>query len=232
MIQINAEPLKVFVLAGQSNMVGKRGDALALPQEMKGVQQNLFFKKSAWVPLAPGVSEKRGFGPEISFAYAMGEYLGEPVGIIKHSSGGTSLAKRWDPSAEKSLYQMLLNKVKDAQKSRDIEILGMLWMQGEADSKNQQDAEAYAENFKNFIYTAREDFGSPEMIFIAGRVNPTAEKYPFVDIVRAAQENCAVDNYSFIDCDGLSKVSDQVHYDPVGLVEMGKLFARAMKGHL
>ncbi len=224
------KPLKVIVCAGQSNMVGKRGDASQLPAELKGEQKSLFWTGKEWVPLKPGVTEKKGFGPEISCAYKAAEILGEPVGIIKHSVGGTSLHTQWNVANPKSLYSQLLAKVQSAQKSRKIDIIGMIWMQGERDSKDKTMAENYAKNLEALVNKARKDFNSPEMFFAAGRVNPPKGKYTFSDIVRKAQEECSLPGYAFIDCDPLPKGGDNLHYTTEGLVRMGNLFAAALTG--
>ena len=222
-------PLKVFICAGQSNMVGTRAKTAGLPAELRAPQPNaLFFDGKAWIALAPGKTERRGFGPEISFAHAMAAAIREPVGIIKHSVGGTDLASQWSPKNRSSLYAALVRKVQAAQKSRRIEVIGFLWMQGERDSREKAKAEAYAKNLVGLIRAARKDFGNPRMLFVAGRVNPPKGVYKYVGLVRKAQEACAEPGYAFIDCDTLTKGSDNLHYDTRGLVEMGKRFAAAV----
>lgn len=220
--------LKVVICAGQSNMVGKRSIASELPEELRGEQENLFFNGQTWVPLSPGITEKKGFGPEISFAKEFSAMLEERVGIIKHSRGGTSLAEKWSPANPNSLYAELLAKVAAARKGRNIQIVGMIWMQGEKDSKSSSMADAYAENLEKFIAAARNDFGSPQMPFVAGRVNPPKQRYAYVDEVRKAQTHCQADRYAFIDCDALEKGPDNLHYTTKGIVELGRTFAEAM----
>jgi len=223
------QPLKVFVLAGQSNMVGARAVPDELSESLRGSQESaLFFDGNAWVPLAPGVSERKGFGPEISFAHSMSTALKEPVGIIKLSYGGTSLAERWNPADSKSLYAELVKRVRAARQTRRIEIIGMLWMQGERDSKDPVMAAAYAKNLADFIRHARQDFANADMPFVVGRVNPPEPEFPHVEQVRKAQEECAATHYAFIDCDTLPKGADNLHYDTKGLVMMGRRFASAM----
>jgi len=222
-------PLKVFVCAGQSNMVGTRARASELPASMRAAQRNvLFFDGKAWVPMAPGKTERKGFGPEISFGHRMAAAIREPVGIIKHSVGGTDLARQWSPKNKSSLYAALLRKVKAAQKSRRIEIIGFLWMQGERDSREKAKAEAYAKNLAGLVRAARKDYSAPRMLFVSGRVNPPEGVYKYVGLVRKAQEQCAEPGYAYIDCDSLSKGSDNLHYDTKGLVEMGNRFAAAI----
>ena len=223
------KPLKVFVLAGQSNMAGRLAKLSELPDDLKGEQKEaFFFNGQRWIPLTPGKTESRGFGPEIPFAHRMTEKLGEPVGIIKFARGGSNLAEQWSPTNPESFYVRLLGMVEAAQKSRKIKVVGMLWMQGERDAKLRKMAEAYAENLAKFILAARNDYKNPELFFVAGRVNPPKRKFPFVDAVRKAQEECKAPHYALINCDTLKKGPDNVHYATQGYIDMGTKFADAM----
>lgn len=220
------QPLKVFILAGQSNMVG-HGKASELPAELKARQEmvRITLNGKGWAALAPR-NEDSPAGLEYSFGQEMSAKLHEPIGIIKQAIGGTSLANDWNPEDPKSLYANLLAKVAAARQGRPVEIVGMCWMQGERDSKQQEWADAYGENLAKFIRRARKDFASPNMVFIAGRVNPP---YPFAKTVRLAQEKCPLPGYAFVDCDKLSKIPPgELHYDTKGLVDLGRSFAVAM----
>lgn len=228
-----AEPLRVVVLAGQSNMVGVRSQAEELPEAMRSPQSGaLFWTGKGWEPLAPGVSEPRGFGPEISFAHAFLRQSPGPIGLIKHSVGGTALATRWNPDDPKSLYTQMLKKVREAGKDRPIQMIAMLWMQGERDSKDADMAAAYARNLKHLIESARRDLAAPEMVFLAGRVNPPADRYPHVEQVRAAQASDLWSGYGHIDCDDLTKGNDDLHYDTQGIRKMGERFATKLRQFL
>ena len=219
-----AEPLDVYICAGQSNMAGA-GKKTELPAELQAAQTNVFvFDGKTWRVFEPG---PKGIGPEVSFAYTLQRALNKPIGIIKHAKGGTNLAKDWNPAISTNLYAALKDKVAAAGQSRKINIKGMIWMQGENDSKYEEMAKVYAQNLTDFIQTARKDFNSPEMPFVAGRVNPPPA-YTFANLVRTAQATCAVEGYSYIDCDGLTKQEGNLHYDTAGLVEMGKRFAQKM----
>lgn len=223
------KPLKVFVLAGQSNMVGKRSVARQLPENLRQPQKTaFFFTGKDWVPLAPGKTEKRGFGPEISFAEHMAKSLGEPIGIIKHSIGGTSLAGDWSPARPNGLYAKLLGLVKAAQAKKPIQVVGMVWMQGGADAKSPAKAKAYKTNLTAFIKRARLDYGSKDMYFVCGRSAAPVKKYPNIKHVRAAQEGIALAGYSWVDCDNLPMSKDGVHYSTKGQVQSGHMFADAM----
>jgi autotransporter-associated beta strand protein len=219
--------LDVYVFAGQSNMVGTRTYKTDLPPELQAAQTNVFvFNGTDWVVLEP---TDTGIGPEISCAYELQKALGKPIGIIKYSVGGTSLSADWNPvlATNNNLYATLTNKVMEARQLRTINVKGMLWMQGESDSRRTAPASAYAQNLTNLIQAARADFNSPAMPFVAGRVNPPAG-FELSYMVRAAQESCTSTPYAWVNCDDLPKNSDNLHYSTAGQIELGKRFAQSI----
>ncbi len=218
-----AKPLKVLVFAGQSNMVGQ-GSTGGLPEEMKAPLPSVLVADTGqgkWVPFKPG----KGMGPEIACCRLLAKALGQPVGFVKFAVGGTDLGKQWHPEGTGNLYTKLRDRVQAAQTLGDVEIVAMLWMQGERDSRSGPMAEKYAENLDKLVRRARADFKSPNMIFVCGRVNPPGGHYPHQDKVRKAQESISLPRTGWIDCDDLAKHGDNLHYNTVGLIEMGKRFA-------
>ncbi|MCX6854645.1 MAG: cadherin-like beta sandwich domain-containing protein, partial [Verrucomicrobia bacterium] len=109
------KPVKVFILSGQSNMVGFGRVAGTGSDTLQSVTQtekkfpNLITSTNAWTvrqdvlyrgvisalgdaPLAPGFGESTdSFGPELGFGHVMGYLHGEPVLIIKTSIGNRAL---------------------------------------------------------------------------------------------------------------------------------------------
>ena len=226
-------PLRVFVLAGQSNMYGNGAVRTDLPADLLAPQKDvLVFQDGTWVPLEPGKAPLQAgqtFGPEVTFGRAMAQHFGGPIGIIKLSPGGTNLAVQWSPEAAKSLYGKLLRSVQDARKSRPIVIAGMLWMQGEADAVHEEMAGAYQKNLTHLIEAARRDFGSPGLPFACGSVNPPpTPRYAYADLVRKAQAGIDLPGYRMFDCDDLPKGNDHLHYNSRGQRELGERFARAL----
>lgn len=230
--QAATPPLKVFVLAGQSNMYGG-GHVSRLPDDLRYPQQDAwFFHDGRWLPVAPRTIQE-GFGPELSFARHMTAALGEPIGIIKLSPGGTNLAEQWSPQNPGSLYHQLLEQVRTAQADRPIQIAGMLWVQGEADARYENFGPRYQRNLENFIRRTRQDYGAPEMPFIAGRVNPPADWpggpiFHWRDDVRKGIENADVPRYRYINLDDIPKREDNLHYTSEGQIIMGERLAVAM----
>jgi Carbohydrate esterase, sialic acid-specific acetylesterase len=120
------QPLKVFILAGQSNMVGA-GVVQSKPERNEGRGSLEYLVKSAatkqryahlvdeqgawiergdvWISFLErkgrlsvgyGASEE-SIGPELGFGHVVGEHFGEPVLLVKVAWGGKSLAKDFRP---------------------------------------------------------------------------------------------------------------------------------------
>jgi lysophospholipase L1-like esterase len=150
------------------------------------------------------------------------------IGIIKHSSHGTSLDTVWSPATPDSLYWELIRKVEAARKVRPIQIIGLMMVQGSGDSKDPKKAEAYAANLRAFIQAARKDLQTPNLLFVCSRLRAgqPKDKFPFASLVREAQETCS----EFVDCDVLEVGDDEVHFTAQGQVELGRFFANKLHG--
>jgi hypothetical protein len=126
------------------------------------------------------------------------------------------------------MWRAFAKKLEAAKAARPIAVVGLIWMQGEADAKDEASAKAYQANLTAFIQAVRELVGQPDLPFVAGRINPDAGKYTNVPEVRAAQAAITLPGYQMVDCDGLSKSSDNIHYNAPGQIELGLRFAAAM----
>jgi hypothetical protein len=226
--------LPVFVLAGQSNMVGA-GQVAELPGELSAPHKDALFTRfwgTEFKPLEPAKLGK-SFGPEVTFGSEMAKGLKRPVGMIKMAYGGTSIEQHWNPTVydkEKhvgELYKRLVDYVKGIQaKQKNVKVAGMIWMQGEADAKyHSKTVEQYRDKLEALIDGCRKEFGVPDMPFVCGRVNCAGQ---YIKQVREAQETVRRKNYAWIDCDQLEKNKDNLHYSTKGQLELGRSFARAM----
>jgi hypothetical protein len=239
-----SEPLKVFLFAGQSNMAGVRSVPEDLAdQTLVADQSNMAFAQGKWLPIAPGNTQNvrpdtnqkklnrafQGFGPEISFANRVSKALNEPVGIIKFALGNTGLHQHWMPGQTGNLYEYLSKLVSEASAEREIKVVGMLWMQGERDAGQPQQANLYASNLNALIEAARKDFDNPDLIFIAGRIDMPKFKgeKQSLETVRHAIESTALPNYTWVNIDDLPKVEDQLHLDTRAMEELGNRMADA-----
>jgi hypothetical protein len=82
------KPLKVFILAGTSNMLGRTTKPEDLPDDLqKPLADVLAYRDGDWTPLEAG---KNLVGNEATFGRALAAHLGEPVGIVWISAASSS----------------------------------------------------------------------------------------------------------------------------------------------
>jgi hypothetical protein len=207
-------PLKVFILAGQSNMEGhgeisgtKKGTLETLLKDPASADRykHLADKDGNWIvrddvflsyyetkcKLTIGKSAARNaIGPEIGFGWAVGDYLDDPVLLIKFGPGGTSLAGPWRPPSSGKAGQkergpgvgdqydgmiagvkkQLANLATDFPElaGKGYEIVGFGWHQGWQDGCSMSDTLEYKQNMVNFIGDVRRDLGVPHLPFVIG----------------------------------------------------------------
>lgn len=127
------KPVKVFILAGQSNMEGKAPNTLLDFQSTDEKTKDLFAHlrvNNKWIErddvfikfldrkgaLTVGYGSPSRTGVELEFGTVMGNYFDEPVILIKAAWGGHSLYKLFrSPSADLPLAAVLEKELKQAQ---------------------------------------------------------------------------------------------------------------------
>ncbi|WP_202921449.1 sialate O-acetylesterase [Anatilimnocola aggregata] len=127
------KPVKVFILAGQSNMEGKAPNTLLDYQATDPKTKDQFAhlrKNDQWIvrddvfikfldrkgPLTVGYGSPGRTGAELEFGTAMGNHFEEPVLLIKTAWGGHSLYKLFrSPSAGYPAEEVLQKELDQAQ---------------------------------------------------------------------------------------------------------------------
>jgi len=142
------------------------------------------------------------FGPELSIGRTVRDLIHTPnskVAIIKHAIGGSSLSSDWLPdgtassASDGSVYQGFqttvqngLTALQNQYPSYEVEIIGMGWVQGEADSG---DAAAYQTNLTTFIQDVHATYGT-NLIFALSKLSPNQSGTDYT-AMRAAQQAVA-----------------------------------------
>ena len=181
--------VRVFIFAGQSNMVGsdsKAKDIQRFPPfaGLETPQDNVLFSynigredkrtSKGWVSLQPvdGV-----VGPELSFARRVAQETKAPIAIIKCAAGGTTLGGDWNPDVPSGfkLYPLALEWVRESLAELDrkkvaYRIEGFMWHQGENDMFSKEFKPKYGENLKNFLASWRRDLKTPDLKFYIGEL--------------------------------------------------------------
>ena len=133
-------PVKVFILAGQSNMQGHAAlrtleyliyneETAAEYQQWKDRWGDWYERSDVWIwttdgqrygNLKPGFGQSdKKIGPELGFGWVLGEHLGEQVLLIKTCWGGRSVKKDFlPPSADMPSDEVLQQELDRAKKRR------------------------------------------------------------------------------------------------------------------
>ena len=181
--------LRVFIFAGQSNMVGsdsKVKDIHRFPPfaGLEEPQSNVKFSYSigrenkmestGWVDLQP---VNNVVGPELSFARKVSAAIDAPIAVIKCAAGGTHLGGDWNPEQPLGfkMYPLALQLIQDSlakldQQKIKYRIEGFMWHQGENDMFNAEYMEAYGSNLKKFLARWRMDLKTPDLKFYIGEL--------------------------------------------------------------
>jgi CubicO group peptidase (beta-lactamase class C family) len=183
------ETVRVFIFAGQSNMVGSDSKVKEIHRfppfrGLESPQSDVKFsycigrenkmRSSGWVDLQ---AVDQVVGPELSFARKVTKHIKEPIAIIKCAAGGTTLGADWnpdDPSGFK-LYPVLMDLIKESLSEFDkagtpYRIEGFMWHQGENDMFVKEFMPQYGKNLANFLSRIREDLEVPKLKFYLGEL--------------------------------------------------------------
>ena len=227
----------VFLLAGQSNMVGQ-GTTSELAGQYHRDPSNVSFYFNGY---KTSLSRFNHFGPEIGFAHEISKrYPNNKIKLIKFAVGGTSMYA-WHPQwnavkanstrngSAGALFKKLIQTAKIPFDEKESVFAGVLWMQGEQDAKYPVAANQYANNLNSFVSALRRELKAPHVAFLMGKVNPPINLFPATLVVQTAQNLAQqrIRNCYLIQTADLDKRGDLLHYNTKGQLELGKRFARA-----
>ncbi len=236
--------LKLYVLVGQSNMVG----AADVPSGIT-TSANIFTfgNDYRWQVAKPPIDsavnqvdmvsadDEVGFGPDFPFAQALvAQNNNQIVGLIPCARNGSSITD-WEKSpSDQSLYGSCLKRIRAASPMGTIE--GVLFFQGEADAIDpaqfpslRPDATAWAEKFATFVYNFRSDIGNPNLPLIYAQLgNPDdLEGLPNWGDVQQQQESLQIPNAKMIVTKDLPM--DGIHFTADSYRVIGQRYADALQ---
>ncbi|MCU0979122.1 MAG: sialate O-acetylesterase [Pirellulaceae bacterium] len=176
-----AKTVKVFVLAGQSNMEGKAPNTLLDYQAEDPATKDLFQhlrQDGKWIvrddvfikylerkgPLTVGFGSPGRTGAELEFGRVMGDHFDEPVLLIKAAWGGHSLVKLFrSPSAgypADAVLQQELEQAQDRVKKSNEKQAKNDPLPTLADIK-----QSYGSSYRNMLAEVQETFANYETMF-------------------------------------------------------------------
>ncbi|HUT61332.1 MAG TPA: sialate O-acetylesterase [Phycisphaerae bacterium] len=192
----------LFILSGQSNMVGLDPGASFTPAVAKafGADRVIVVKDAA--SGQPILRWYKNWKP--------------PRGDSSRRTG--------------DLYDRLMRMVKASVQGRKLDTVTFVWMQGERDAREKW-GEVYAASLTGLIAQLRKDLGREDVNVVIGRLSDfdmADAKYSHWTMVRKAQEKVANADRraAWVDTDDLNGPNDDLHYvKPAGYKVLGERFA-------
>jgi len=227
------EKFHIYLLIGQSNMAGRGIMTEDDKQPLDGIM--MLNKQNQWVPAKHPLHYDKpkiaGVGLGISFAQAMAKNQQDDdvvIGLVPSAFGGTPLS-RWMKG--KDLYDAALDRARIAQKTGVIK--GILWHQGEAETRNALLAESYLHRLTRAVESWRQDLSNPQLPFVAGELGHflSSKKYPHYQLVNYGINHLPfqVQRTGVVSAADLKPKNDKVHFDAAALREFGKRYAQVMQ---
>ena len=241
--QAHRGKMYLFILAGQSNMVGWG----PIPEEEKtDLRIYVFGKDYHWriashpieaaVNQVDIVSENRiaGFGPAMDFAFASLEHHPDLViGLIPCAKNSSGIIQWQRDLSDQTLYGSCLKRALAASPMGILS--GILFLQGETDA---QDPSLYPEPephpfdwaplFSAFITDLREDLHKPELPVVFAQLgqDPLSQDFPNWKIVQEQQASIDLPLTAMISTDDLPLL-DGLHFTTDSYRTIGNRFAEA-----
>ncbi len=223
----------LYLLIGQSNMSGR---GLITGEFKDEGNPNVFMltKENTWVPAKNPLHFDKptivGVGPGLSFGIAMEKAnRTHKIGLIPCAVGGTSI-DTWKPGGydehtKTHPYDDMLLHLQAALRSGVLK--GVLWLQGEADSKPEK-AAVYLPKLETLIKELRNVAGNPDLPLVAGQLGRYREEYQ--NINRAIKDlPQQVPHTAVASSKGLTDKGDKTHFTSESQEKMGERMAKEMK---
>lgn len=222
------EFVKIFVLAGQSNMAG-RGVVTADVTTDRIVKFAL--DGSAYEGTEPFHADKRvaGAGLALSFARAYADAHPDiTVALLPCAVGGSDI-KRWNPECG-DLYRRMLEAVG---RVRDKgEIVGILWHQGEANAHAKEQIDAYEGQLREVVLAMKRNIADvPVVMGELGEYLADYGKLPHWAGINGIIRKVAADIpcCASVSSKGLMPNKDNLHFNTPSLREFGRRYYSAWK---
>jgi hypothetical protein len=216
----------LFLLIGQSNMAGRGHLDSTTPLTHPNISM---YREGLWQtaqePLHTDKSTA-GISLGISFAHQILNHSNNAqIGLLPCAVGGTPLS-RWMPGND--LYENAVSITQAALSNGDI-LKGILWHQGEADSKDIPTANTYGARLTEMIATLRAELQADHVPFISGELGyflQNHEQCRYFTKVNQTLRTLKLPLYACANASGLNDIGDDVHFDGPSLREFGKRYAQ------
>ncbi len=216
--------LDIFLLIGQSNMAGRAPLQKSDKEDMQGV---LLLNDKCKFELASNPLNKyssirktinmQQLGLGYSFALEVHKHIKSiNLGLVVNARGGSSIIQ-WQPD---SLYfNEIVKRAKQAQVFGKIG--GILWHQGESDSKNYKQ---YPKRFKKMIKNLKKQLGDKKIPVFIGEIGKWRSSAANINntLYKIAKRNRRI---YLISAKDLTHKGDNIHFSHDSQIILGKRYA-------
>ncbi|MFT5129398.1 MAG: hypothetical protein ACI8W8_003020 [Rhodothermales bacterium] len=220
---------QIFLLIGQSNMAGRA----AVPEEWKGEVAGVsLWNGGAWEAAVPpynryATQRKKiftGLNPGPSFAKAWCEANpDQEIGIVCAARGGTRIGQWRAGPSSMPLYDSAIAATKAALAGGGT-LAGILWHQGESNSKN---PDAYPAALAELCARLRADLKQPDLPIVFGQIGAWRAEYAtFNEMI--TKQAAKIANTACVTTEDLAN-KDAAHFNSEGQIGLGKRYAKAMQ---
>jgi hypothetical protein len=221
--------MDVFLLMGQSNMSGRA--PLEGAPDFPGAELVFMWRPGGFTLAHEPVATEpdAAFGPSLAFGSAYAAATHRAVGLINCAVGGTKIAQ-WAPSDDAAtLYGTCLKEAREAAATGKLR--GILWYQGEFDTFNEADADAWAGRFRQLLAGLRRDFGMVPMVVTQIGPRPPAD-HPWLPATTVIEAQGALTEagLAVVSATDLPFQNDELHLTQPGQIELGHRYAATMLG--
>ena len=225
----------LFVLAGQSNMVG-----VNTPPSGQATSYTIFNfgnnyrwsigiepidSKTGQVDIIS--ADDAGYGPGMSFALRLQEIRpGYVIGLIPCAKSGTSLFQWQRSLSEDTLYGSCLKRIMAASTEGTLE--GFIFYQGENEALygNTPDWE---DTFSQLVDDIRSDTSISDLPVVFVQINNLPSSiFPYTSVVQASQASVSIDNVVMVSAIGLPQNADGIHLTVAAEQALGISLANVM----
>jgi len=221
--------MKVFIMAGQSNMVGHgiMGEVPPIVDEKVKI-----FRGESWEvatePFNPTLGANRGVSLGPSFAAKLREKDDVEIGFI-FCPVGSSWLHQWLPGAE--FYEEAVKRSKAGLEGN--ELAGILWLQGEQDCDTDEHANTYYDRFMTFINAFSKELGAEDVPVIISELGDYLRTYDYCkDRYQVINKEigkivASSPRFELVNADGFApnNEEDPAHLNGKSQRELGRRFA-------
>jgi hypothetical protein len=224
----------LFVLAGQSNMVGVNPAPTGQPTSQTIYNFGNDYRWHIGIESIDSnvnqvdfiSSDNAGYGPGMSFALRLQEIRpGYIIGLIPCAKSGTSMFEWQRSLSEDTLYGSCLKRIKAAETMGTLE--GYLFYQGENEALFGNNPD-WGMKFSELVSNIRSDVVKPNLPVVFVQINNLPDGFLYTSSVQASQANVSIPNVNMISAIGLPKNEDYIHLTIAGEQSLGISLANSM----